>query len=53
MMKNDETRMTLGKKLKSARKSAALTQEQLAEKLFEVFYIRHSLVSFPFRNCLS
>ena len=33
MMKNDETRMTLGEKLKSARKSAGLTQEQLAEKL--------------------
>ena len=32
-MKNDETRMTLGEKLKSARKSAGLTQEQLAEKL--------------------
>ena len=33
MMKNDETKMTLGEKLKSARKSAGLTQEQLAEKL--------------------
>ena len=33
MMKNDETKMTLGQKLKSARKSAGLTQEQLAEKL--------------------
>lgn len=33
MVKNDETRMTLGEKLKSARKSAGLTQEQLAEKL--------------------
>lgn len=32
-MKNDETKMTLGQKLKSARKSAGLTQEQLAEKL--------------------
>lgn len=32
-MKNDETKMTLGEKLKSARKSAGLTQEQLAEKL--------------------
>jgi transcriptional regulator with XRE-family HTH domain len=28
-----ETKMTLGEKLKSARKSASLTQEQLAEKL--------------------
>lgn len=33
MVKKDETRMTLGKKLKSARKSAGLTQEQLSEKL--------------------
>lgn len=33
MAKNDETGMTLGEKLKSARKSAGLTQEQLAEKL--------------------
>lgn len=33
MMKNDEKRMTLGEKLKSARKSAGLTQEQLSEKL--------------------
>lgn len=33
MVKNDETKMTLGEKLKSARKSAGLTQEQLAEKL--------------------
>jgi len=32
-MKNDEARMTLGEKLKSARKSVGLTQEQLAEKL--------------------
>lgn len=29
----NEARMTLGEKLKSARKSAGLTQEQLAEKL--------------------
>ena len=33
MVKNDKTKMTLGEKLKSARKSAGLTQEQLAEKL--------------------
>lgn len=33
MVKNDETKMTLGEKLKSARKSAGLTQEQLAGKL--------------------
>lgn len=33
MVKNDETGTTLGKKLRSARKSAGLTQEQLAEKL--------------------
>ena len=33
MGKNDETGITLGEKLKSARKSARLTQEQLAEKL--------------------
>ena len=33
MVKNDEAKMTLGKKLKSARKSAGPTQEQLAEKL--------------------
>lgn len=33
MAKHDEVGMTLGKKLKSARKSAGLTQEQLAEKL--------------------
>ena len=33
MAKNAETRMTLGEKLKSARKSVGLTQEQLAEKL--------------------
>ena len=33
MVKNDETGMTLGEKLKSARKIAGLTQEQLAEKL--------------------
>lgn len=33
MIKHDEVGMTLGKKLKSARKSAGLTQEQLAEKL--------------------
>ena len=33
MGKNDETGMTLGEKIKSARKSAGLTQEQLAEKL--------------------
>lgn len=32
-MKNDETKMTLGEKLKSARKNVGLTQEQLAEKL--------------------
>jgi transcriptional regulator with XRE-family HTH domain len=34
-MKTDgtETKMTLGEKIKSARKSAGLTQEQLAEKL--------------------
>ena len=34
MAKNDETGITLGEKLKSARKRAGLTQEQLAEKLF-------------------
>lgn len=34
MVKKNETRMTLGEKLKSVRKSAGLTQEQLAEKLF-------------------
>lgn len=33
MVKNDETKITLGEKLKSARKSVGLTQEQLAEKL--------------------
>ncbi len=33
MVKNDEAKMTLGGKLKSARKSVGLTQEQLAEKL--------------------
>lgn len=33
MVKNDEVRLTLGEKLKSARKGAGLTQEQLAEKL--------------------
>ncbi len=33
MVKNNKTIMTLGEKLKSARKSAGLTQEQLAEKL--------------------
>lgn len=33
MANNDETKMTLGEKLKSARKSVGLTQEQLAEKL--------------------
>ena len=33
MAKNNEARMTFGEKLKSARKSAGLTQEQLAEKL--------------------
>ena len=33
MVNNDEARMTLGEKLKSARKGAGLTQEQLAEKL--------------------
>lgn len=33
MAKNDVAGMTLGEKLKSARKSAGLTQEQLAEKL--------------------
>lgn len=33
MAGNDEARMTLGGKLKSARKTAGLTQEQLAEKL--------------------
>lgn len=33
MGKNDEVRRTLGEKLKSARKSAGMTQEQLAEKL--------------------
>ena len=33
MMKNDEAKMTLGEKLKSARKSAGLTQDQLAERL--------------------
>ena len=33
MIKNDETRMTLGEKLRSARKNAGLTQEQLSEKL--------------------
>lgn len=33
MAKNDEVKVTLGEKLKSARKSAGLTQEQLAEKL--------------------
>ena len=33
MAKNDGERMTLGEKLKSARKDAGLTQEQLAEKL--------------------
>ena len=29
MVKNDKTKMTLGEKLKSARKSAGLTQEEL------------------------
>lgn len=33
MAKNEELRMTLGEKLKSARTDAGLTQEQLAEKL--------------------
>ena len=33
MVKKDGAEMTLGEKLKSARKSAGLTQEQLAEKL--------------------
>lgn len=33
MVKKGETGMTLGEKIKSARKSAGLTQEQLAEKL--------------------
>ncbi len=33
MAKNDETGITLGEKLKSARKRVGLTQEQLAEKL--------------------
>ena len=33
MPENNEVRMTLGEKLKSARKSAGLTQEQLAQKL--------------------
>ena len=33
MKKNKEVCMTLGKKLKSARKKAGLTQEQMAEKL--------------------
>ena len=33
MVKNDEAKMTLGGKLKSARKSVGLTQEQLAEKI--------------------
>lgn len=33
MAKNDKAGMTFGEKLKSARKSAGLTQEQLAEKL--------------------
>ena len=33
MVKNGETKMSLGEKLKSARKNAGLTQEQLAEKL--------------------
>lgn len=33
MVKYDEVRMTLGEKLKSARRNAGLTQEQLAEKL--------------------
>lgn len=34
MEKPDETRITLGEKIRSARKSAGLTQGQLAEKLF-------------------
>ena len=34
MARKDEPNMTLGEKLKSARKGAGLTQEQLAEKLF-------------------
>ncbi len=34
MEKNEEKRMTLGEKLKSARKDSGLTQKQLAEKLF-------------------
>lgn len=33
MKKNDEVKLTLGEKLKLARKNAGLTQEQLAEKL--------------------
>ena len=33
MARNDGTEMTLGEKLKSARKSIGLTQGQLAEKL--------------------
>lgn len=34
MEKPDKAQMTLGEKIRSARKSAGLTQEQLAEKLF-------------------
>lgn len=34
MANRDETRMAFGEKLKSARKRAGLTQEQLAEKLY-------------------
>lgn len=34
MVKHDEAGITLGEKLKFARKSAGITQEQLAEKLF-------------------
>lgn len=33
MMENDKGRMTFGERLKSARKGAGMTQEQLAEKL--------------------
>ena len=32
-MNSKEVKLTLGEKLKSARKSAGLTQEQLSEKL--------------------
>lgn len=34
MQTNNDEKMTFGKKLKAARKSAGMTQEQLAEKLF-------------------